>query len=159
MDKYNKLIKEYGIYHTKLITKITHIIGIPLIVLAIFIFISWLTINVDQNFRVHLVYLFTIILSIYYIKIHLKFGLILTILFILFNIVIYLFHLNEYNKQNLSIFLYMFIIGWIFQFIGHFFEKNKPAFFDNIMQIFAAPLFVVCEIYYSIGNCFGKKIK
>jgi len=73
MDKYNKLIKEYGIYHTKLITKITHILGIPLIVLAIFIFISWLTINVDQSLRIHLVYLFTIILSIYYIKIHLKF--------------------------------------------------------------------------------------
>jgi uncharacterized membrane protein YGL010W len=85
MDKYNKLIKEYGIYHTKLITKITHILGIPLIVLAIFIFISWLTINVDQSLRIHLVYLFTIILSIYYIKIHLKFGLILTIFFILYH--------------------------------------------------------------------------
>ena len=45
----------------------------------------------------------------------------------------------------------LFIIGWIFQFIGHYFEGKKPAFVDDIMGLAIGPLFVVTEIIFFLG--------
>ena len=42
----------------------------------------------------------------------------------------------------------VFFIGWVFQFIGHHYEKAKPAFFDDIKQLLIGPLFLVAEICF-----------
>ena len=34
----------------------------------------------------------------------------------------------------------LFIFGWILQFIGHAFERNKPAFFKNPIYLLVGPL-------------------
>jgi uncharacterized membrane protein YGL010W len=40
-----------------------------------------------------------------------------------------------------------FVVGWIFQAIGHaVYEKNHPAFFKNLLHLLVGPLFLVNEI-------------
>jgi len=40
-----------------------------------------------------------------------------------------------------------FVLGWIFQGIGHArFEKNSPAFFRNLVHLMVGPLFLVNEL-------------
>lgn len=40
-----------------------------------------------------------------------------------------------------------FVLGWIFQAIGHArFEKNSPAFFKNVIHLMVGPLFLVNEV-------------
>jgi uncharacterized membrane protein YGL010W len=39
--------------------------------------------------------------------------------------------------------LTLFVIGWIFQFIGHFFEGNPPSFFKNPVFLLIGPLWIV----------------
>jgi len=40
-----------------------------------------------------------------------------------------------------------FAAGWIFQAIGHGrFEKNRPAFFRNLLHLFVGPLFLWNEL-------------
>jgi len=40
-----------------------------------------------------------------------------------------------------------FVLGWIFQAIGHArFEKNKPAFFKNLVHLFVGPIFLWNEL-------------
>lgn len=45
----------------------------------------------------------------------------------------------------------LFVIGWVFQFIGHYFEGRKPAFVDDIMGLAIGPLFVVAEVVFLLG--------
>jgi len=55
-------------------------------------------------------------------------------------------------KLNISLFLLLFIGGWILQFIGHtVFEKRRPAFTDNLIQLLIGPLFFVIEILKKLG--------
>lgn len=43
-------------------------------------------------------------------------------------------------------------LSWIAQFVGHgVFEGRKPALFDNILQVFSAPLFVTLEVLFMLG--------
>jgi uncharacterized membrane protein YGL010W len=40
-----------------------------------------------------------------------------------------------------------FVVGWIFQAIGHaVFEKNRPAFFKNLLHLLVGPLFLMNEL-------------
>lgn len=40
-----------------------------------------------------------------------------------------------------------FVVGWIFQAVGHaVYEKNRPAFFKNLQHLLVGPLFLVNEL-------------
>ncbi len=57
----------------------------------------------------------------------------------------------------LSVSIGFFIVGWIIQFIGHVYEKRKPAFVDDIMGLAIGPLFVLAELVFFLG--FRKELK
>lgn len=44
-----------------------------------------------------------------------------------------------------------FVVGWIFQFVGHYYEGRKPAFVDDIIGLFVGPMFVVAEGLFAMG--------
>lgn len=41
----------------------------------------------------------------------------------------------------------LFIVAWIFQFIGHKIEGKKPSFFDDLRFLLIGPLFVLGFLY------------
>jgi uncharacterized membrane protein YGL010W len=41
----------------------------------------------------------------------------------------------------------LFVLGWIFQFIGHsVYEKRQPAFFRNVVHLLVGPLWILNDI-------------
>ena len=51
----------------------------------------------------------------------------------------------------IGVFAAAFIGGWIIQFVGHGFEGRRPALFDNLLQIFMAPAFLIAEMVFAPG--------
>jgi len=47
--------------------------------------------------------------------------------------------------------LVLFVVGWVFQFVGHAFEGRKPAFVDDIVGLLIGPMFVVAELMMALG--------
>ena len=45
----------------------------------------------------------------------------------------------------------LFFIGWVIQFIGHYFEGRKPAFVDDLVGLLVGPMFVVGELLMWAG--------
>lgn len=45
----------------------------------------------------------------------------------------------------------VFFIGWLIQFIGHWFEGRKPAFVDDVVGLMVGPMFVVGEVLMTFG--------
>ena len=45
----------------------------------------------------------------------------------------------------------LFVVGWVFQFIGHIFEGKKPAFVDDLVGLLVGPMFVVFELLMALG--------
>jgi uncharacterized membrane protein YGL010W len=39
-----------------------------------------------------------------------------------------------------------FVVGWIFQFIGHAIEGNQPAFFRNPIYLVIGPLWILTRL-------------
>lgn len=44
-----------------------------------------------------------------------------------------------------------FALGWVIQFIGHYYEGRKPAFADDIVGLLVGPMFVVLEMLVPLG--------
>ncbi|HEY0858419.1 MAG TPA: Mpo1-like protein [Albitalea sp.] len=47
----------------------------------------------------------------------------------------------------------IFILGWVLQFIGHYYEGRKPAFVDDLVGLLVGPMFVTGEMLFSLGWC------
>lgn len=129
----------------------THFIGIPLIVWAITLLLSLNTVEVTVAGTIlaftPAMVLFTLSL-LYYFKLHVKlaFGM---LLYVAGNI--FLASLVSSMEYALWIAVATFILGWIIQFIGHIYEKAKPAFLDDIMGLVIGPLFLMAEVYFYCG--------
>jgi uncharacterized membrane protein YGL010W len=44
-----------------------------------------------------------------------------------------------------------FVVGWIVQFVGHYYEGRKPAFADDLVGLLVGPMFVVMEMLAALG--------
>lgn len=44
-----------------------------------------------------------------------------------------------------------FGLGWVLQFIGHYYEGRKPAFSDDLVGLLVGPMFVTLEALASLG--------
>jgi uncharacterized membrane protein YGL010W len=45
----------------------------------------------------------------------------------------------------------MFVVGWVIQFVGHWYEGKKPAFVDDIIGLLVGPMFVTAEAMFLLG--------
>ncbi len=136
----------YHHYHTKRVTKITHFIGVPLIVLSLMMALNWLDFGIHGGPHVSAMWLAVLLLSIYYILLDWRLALGMVVVFILLGILATLTTGNRATWHGGMIALTLFIVGWIAQLIGHYFEGKKPALMDNLFQIFIAPIFLLAEI-------------
>jgi uncharacterized membrane protein YGL010W len=44
-----------------------------------------------------------------------------------------------------------FAVGWVIQFVGHWYEGKKPAFVDDVIGLLVGPMFVVAEAMFMLG--------
>ncbi len=149
-----KTLKEqvdiYSSYHQNPYNRLTHYFGIPVIIFSILLFLSWIRYP-SLPWWLNAGLIFSIAVFIYY------FLLDKTIAFIMMILVLPLLLLAFWVsflswKLNILLFVVLFFGGWILQFIGHtVFEKKKPAFFDNLIQLLIGPLFFVIEVLKGLG--------
>ncbi len=44
-----------------------------------------------------------------------------------------------------------FVLGWVIQFLGHWYEGKKPAFVDDLVGLLVGPMFVTAEAMFALG--------
>src|SRR5438128_9156848 len=47
--------------------------------------------------------------------------------------------------------LALFVVGWIFQFVGHAIEGNQPAFYQNPLYLLVGPWWLIRRAAAAIG--------
>lgn len=44
-----------------------------------------------------------------------------------------------------------FVLGWLIQFAGHYYEGRRPAFVDDRIGLLVGPMFVTAEALFALG--------
>src|SRR5271166_2554864 len=109
------LLAEYGTYHRDWRNRLCHEIGIPLIVIAIIALL-----RLAHFGPVDLAMVGIVAVSVYYLRLAgpAALGAIVALLLLYFVSLL----------VSWPVALGLFVLGWIFQFVGHAFEGKSPAF-------------------------------
>ncbi|UVE17986.1 DUF962 domain-containing protein [Pseudomonas sp. LS44] len=149
MKTLNEHLGQYAEYHRDRRNIFSHFIGIPMIVLAVAVLLSrpglelfglWLSPAT----------LVALAAAQFYLRLDLRFGLLMAAL-----LALSLWLGADLAVQSTSVWLVagigLFVLGWLIQFIGHYYEGRKPAFVDDVMGLVIGPLFVVAELAFLLG--------
>jgi len=139
----------YAAYHQDARNKATHFVGVPLIMLSLFIPLAWLSIDLG-GLTISAAMVFVAVVLAYYFVLDLPLGLAMLVINAL------LIWAGDRiaalgTAQGWAWFAVLFIGGWILQLVGHVFEGRKPALADNLFQIFVAPIFLAAEVFFALG--------
>ena len=146
MNNVNEWNEEYAKYHKNKANKIIHWICIPLIMFSLLGLLSLMILFTINSVTISALWFFITFAIGYYIKLSKSLALGMTIISIFFIYIIELINLNFIN-QKFEIFLVIFIISWIGQFIGHKIEGKKPAFVKDLQFLLIGPLWLLSYIY------------
>ncbi|MGI2113513.1 DUF962 domain-containing protein [Shewanella frigidimarina] len=125
----------------------THFVGVPMIIWSAFLMLGTLRFA-WQDYQVSAATILAVVVLGYYMALHMRLALGL-VLFIL--PVLYTTELVVHTSHPFIIAISIFVIGWVIQFIGHKYEKAKPAFMDDLNQLLIGPFFLMAEFYFILG--------
>jgi uncharacterized membrane protein YGL010W len=139
----------YNAYHQNDLNKATHFVGVPLIILAVLIPLSWPALHIG-DFTITAAMVFVGAVSLYYLFLDLPLGLLTAAAMLP---MLWGAHLiaAQGAATGWIAFALTFVGGWILQLIGHAIERRRPALVDNFFQIFVAPVFLVAEALFAFG--------
>lgn len=140
---------KYAMYHRDPRNIATHFFGVPMIVLAVTSFLSRPGFEV-AGLGLAPVWFAIAAAAVFYLRLDVRFGLTMTALLIGFA-----FLSSFLAGQSTLVWLIasaaLFIVGWVIQFIGHYYEGKKPAFVDDLVGLLIGPLFVTAEVGFMLG--------
>jgi uncharacterized membrane protein YGL010W len=129
------LFEEYGQFHRDTRNRLCHEIGIPLIVLAV---VAWMRL-LHFGDALNLALVAGVAVSIYYVILARANGDIAAAVWAIVGLAA-IYVIAAYVAWPLAAVL--FVAGWIFQFVGHAYEGQKPAFLKNLTHLLVGPLWI-----------------
>jgi uncharacterized membrane protein YGL010W len=149
MESLEGQMATYSAYHQDARNRATHFIGVPIIILSLFIPLAWLRMDLGGVAISAGMVLGAMVLA-YYLALDLALGFAMVLVFAL------LLWAGEHiaalgAAAGWTGFALLFVGGWILQLVGHVFEGRRPALTDNLFQIFIAPIFLCAEVFFALG--------
>ena len=142
-------LSQYALYHRDERNILTHYAGIPLIVVAIFGLLWWPLFSV-AGIAVTPSLLLLLASLLFYFRLDVRYGLVMLV----FSGTCFALA-AKLTEQSDALWLggsvALFVVGWILQFIGHYYEGKKPAFVDDLVGLFVGPLFIMVELSFKLG--------
>jgi uncharacterized membrane protein YGL010W len=145
------LLAQYASYHRDRRNIATHFVGIPMIVFAIGVLLARGSVA-----GINLAWIVWVASSAWYLT---RGNLVLGVAVSLVNAALMALAIPLAAGSTgswLGWGVGIFVLGWILQFIGHYYEGRKPAFVDDLVGLLVGPMFVVAEWLFAAG--WGREV-
>ena len=130
------LFDDYASYHQTKGNKIFHRLGIPMIMLTLLGLLARVELVTAGTIVIDAAMVLIVLSGIYYLTLDWRLGLAMIVI----SIAMYI----AGAALPLSVNVVVFVLGWIFQFIGHsVYEKKQPAFLRNLVHLLVGPLWIL----------------
>ena len=151
----NELMVMYAQYHRDRRNIRTHLVGIPLIVISIGMALSLLQWQVAGITLTAAMLAWALSAVWYLTRGHRGLGM-ATVVFMA--LLIGFAHVWVESLAHTTgalpawaVALGVFVVGWVLQFVGHYYEGRKPAFADDVVGLLVGPMFVVGDVFMRWG--------
>ncbi|WBV52708.1 Mpo1 family 2-hydroxy fatty acid dioxygenase [Chryseobacterium gambrini] len=154
MRKIDLLFAEYAESHRNSTNKLIHWICVPLIFWTILGFISIIP-SKSIGFRYigeisYISFAAIALVTIFYTRLSFLIGLIMFFVMILMESFAYGINIR-FEEKSWMVYLAVFVITWIFQFVGHKIEGKKPFFLKDLQFLLVGPIWLLSFILKKLG--------
>lgn len=150
-------LSSYREYHHDHRNVMTHAVGIPMIVLAITTLLARPVFEFPVlGVPMSPAGIAAALAAVWYLSLEFRTGLLMTVLlaaFVALGKTMAAFSTEVWLGGGIG----LFVVGWIFQLVGHKFEGRKPAFVDDLRSFLVGPLFIVVEGLFALGLLKGLR--
>lgn len=145
MSFYEEQMASYAAFHTHPKNRLTHFFGIPLVLFSTFLFLTLVRFPIGER-ELSLAWVLLLALAVYYLYVRFLLGMVLTV-YCLLCVTVSQWLWLEHKTTFWWFAGVTMVLGWSLQFLGHYFEGKRPAFFSNIYQLLNGPLFIAHELF------------
>jgi uncharacterized membrane protein YGL010W len=144
------LLQQYAEYHRDRRNIVTHFVGVPMIVFAVGVLLARPTFMLSGVALTPAWLVFALVALWYLSRGRVGIGAATTL-----GVGVLMLLAHKVNGGSVAQWLAwgvgFFAVGWVIQFIGHYYEGRKPAFADDIVGLLVGPMFVVLEMLALTG--------
>lgn len=154
MRKIDLLFAEYAESHRNSTNKLIHWICVPLIFWTILGFISLIP-SKSIGFRYigeisYVSFAAIALVTVFYTRLSFLIGFIMFFVMILMESFAYGINIR-FEEKSWMVYLAVFVITWIFQFVGHKIEGKKPSFLKDLQFLLVGPIWLLSFILKKLG--------
>lgn len=144
------LLSQYAEYHRDQRNIVSHFLGVPMIVFGVGVSLAWPTFSVGGLVLSPAWIAFALVAVWFLTRGNLTLGVAVSAWV---GGLMLLAHRAADGSLGawLTWGLGMFVVGWVIQFVGHWYEGKKPAFVDDIIGLLVGPMFVTAEAMFMLG--------
>ena len=129
---------DYAAFHGTPGNKACHYIGIPLIMVSLFAMLSAVPLFAVGGFTVTAAEVLLLAATAYYLTLDGVLALLMLAASAVLDVI--------GHAMPMALAVVLFVVGWIFQFIGHYvYEKRSPAFYRNLAHLLVGPLWILAK--------------
>jgi uncharacterized membrane protein YGL010W len=142
---------DYGICHQNPTNKLIHWVAIPAIIFSL-LGLLW-KIPVPEIIETSAFLNWATLISMAALGFYgrLSVSLLLGMALFLFGMLCLVFTVYQTGAPMFQLCIAIFVVAWIFQFIGHQIEGKKPSFFTDLQYLLIGPLWLMGFIYRRLG--------
>lgn len=143
---FERQLATYSSYHRDHRNRATHFVGIPSIVLSLLLILAlW------QLGGVSGAWIVGVLAALGWIALDRTVGFAMALVLLPMILFSNWFATSYGSGLTWWLFAILFVGGWVFQFVGHAFEGQRPALMDNLFQAFIGPMFIMAEVLMMLG--------
>lgn len=134
------LLAHYGLSHTHPTNERIHMVAIPAIMLSL----------TGLLFALHPALVLALLAAsmVYYARLSWRFT---VCMLLASSVLVAVVDALDARGVLLPVSVAVFVVAWIFQFVGHRIEGKKPSFFEDLQYLLVGPLFVLSKVFLRLG--------
>jgi uncharacterized membrane protein YGL010W len=140
------LLSQYAAYHRDRRNIVSHLVGVPMIVFAVGVLLARPSVPLAGFLITPAWVIFALAAAWYLTRGSILLGLAVTVV-----VGLLMLFAHKIETAWIAWGVGFFVVGWIIQFVGHWYEGKKPAFVDDLVGLLVGPMFIVAEAMFALG--------
>ena len=140
------LLSQYAAYHRDRRNIVSHLVGVPMIVFAIGVLLARPSLPLAGFLVTPAWVMFALAAAWYLTRGSVVLGIAVSLV-----VGLLMLFAHQISTSWVAWGIGFFVVGWIVQFAGHWYEGKKPAFVDDLIGLLVGPMFIVAEAMFALG--------
>jgi uncharacterized membrane protein YGL010W len=129
---------DYAAFHATAGNQACHYVGIPMIVFSLVALLAHAPVATLGGFTLTLAEIIVSIVTVWYLTLDVPLAVVM--------LVATAASIFVGRSVPVLVALGLFVLGWAFQFVGHYvYEKKSPAFYKNLTHLLVGPLWIAAK--------------